>query len=128
MSGKEEALRESPLLKNEKFSSKLRRYAVEIFISCLGFLVVSPYLAKEIIDSGSLLVFLKNLTLPEKVFYHSVILFVIPAFMIIGFFYQKEKNLADREIKLKQSMPFYHEIIENIPIGLIVWLLKTKTT
>jgi PAS domain S-box-containing protein len=75
--------------------SKARRYAVAIFISCLGLFLTVPYLIGELLEAYSFTDFLQHFIQPSRIFHHIMMLLAIPAFMLVGYFYLKQQNLAD---------------------------------
>jgi len=77
--------------------SRARKRVVGIFISCLGLILAGFYLTHEILvhHGGSLTDFLQHFTQPSLIFLHSMVFLSIPAFMLTGYFYQKQQNLAE---------------------------------
>ncbi|MFQ6080820.1 MAG: ATP-binding protein [Candidatus Bathyarchaeia archaeon] len=94
--------------------SRARKYAVGIFISCLGLVLAGPYLIGEFLEVGSLTDFLQHLTQPSRIFYHSMVVLSIPAFMVIGYFYQKQKNLAENLKQLTSRLRESQTRLKNI--------------
>ena len=76
------------------FISKVRKNAVGIFSSCLGFVLLALYLSSEYIEEGSFTRFIGIFTYVTIFFRIRMFLFV-PAFILLGYYYQKQKNLTE---------------------------------
>jgi len=74
--------------------SRVREYA-SVFISCIGLVVVVIYMIVEFLEHGSFTHYLQHLTQPSLIFYHFMVFLSIPTFMLIGYFYQKQKILTE---------------------------------
>jgi len=87
--------------------SKARKRAVGIFISCLGLVLTGSHLISELLEEGSLTGLLEHLAHPPLIFFHCMVFLSIPAFMLTGYFYQKQQklieNLEERTRELKEA-------------------------
>jgi PAS domain S-box-containing protein len=86
--------------------SRARKRVAAIFISCLGLALAGPYLISELLEADSPTDLLQHLTRPSLIFHHIMVFLAIPTFMIIGYFYQKQKNLAEN---LREKASRLHE-------------------
>ena len=75
--------------------SRVRKRAVGILVSCLGFVLVASFIISGILGEGSLTAFIQHLSQPSMLVCHFIVFLSIPAFMLIGYFYVKQQNLAE---------------------------------
>jgi signal transduction histidine kinase len=109
--------------------SRARKRAVGIFIGCLGLVLTVPYLIVEILEAYSPATFLQHFIQPSRIFHHIMMLLAIPAFILIGYFYEKQKNLAEnleqrvkeRAERLRESQEKLRAQYKGIPIPTYTW-------
>lgn len=80
--------------------SRARKCALGILISCLGPIFVVLFLITGILGEHSVTAFLQDFSEPRLIISHSILFLSIPVFMLVGYFYMKQKNLAE---SLEQS-------------------------
>jgi len=73
---------------------RARKRVAGIFISCLGLVIVVSHLICVWLEEG-LTGVLEHLIDPSLIFFHSMVFLSIPSFMLIGYFYQKQKDLLE---------------------------------
>ncbi len=81
----------------------VRKNAAGILIGCLGFIPVGAFLLMELREEGSLTGVFHHLRQPHVILEHIMIFTAIPAFMVIGYFYQKQRNLSKNLEKLVEE-------------------------
>ena len=63
---------------------------MSIFISCFGLVLSGAQIISELFEEGSIAGFFQHLVEPSLFFLHSMTILTIPAFMLLGYFYQKK--------------------------------------
>jgi len=104
--------------------SKVRERTSVILISCLGFLFIVTYLIVDFIEYGSLTGLLQHLVMPSMIFYHFMVFSIFPASMIIGYLYQKQKNLTENLQKTIEELldleKRYSVLVEEAGDGVVI--------
>ncbi len=73
---------------------RVRKNTAGILIGCLGFIPIGAFLLMELREEGSLTGVFHHLVQPHVILEHTMIFAALPAFMVIGYFYQKQMNLS----------------------------------
>ena len=82
---------------------RIRKSAAGILLGCLGFIPVGAFLLMELKEEGSLASVFHHLGQPHLILEHIMIFAAIPAFMVLGYFYQKQRDLSKNLEKLVEE-------------------------
>jgi len=85
--------------------NRAKESVTRIFISFLGIIITVAHVTSDLIEGGSLTGFLQHFTKPTMLFYHFMVFLSIPTFIVIGYFYQKHKNLLEKNQALLNAVP-----------------------
>jgi len=94
---------------------RIRKYSVSILIVSVGVLVTAIYTIVEHAQAKSMTAFLQHITDPAFLIEHIIILVLnVPAFMIVAYLYQKQRNLAEKlnnALNKSQTREMRHRLI-----------------
>ena len=107
---------------------RVKSHVFSIVISCWGLILAGFYVVGLILGYGSLKDTLQHLTQPSVFVPSSLLFLTIPAFMLIGYLYQKQQNLAknleqlveERTRRLQESQAKLKNIFASSPDAISV--------
>lgn len=97
--------------------NKVRKNAVRILLSCLGFVLLALYLISEYIEEASLEGFIGIFTDITILFRIGMFLFV-PVFIILGYYYQKQRILTEQtETGRKRLETYLESMVDGVGVA-----------